>query len=77
VTWIRFKPGSVSDVEVTIVDMSGQHIETLEMKGAPASVSSEIPWRPTVGSGVYLARVQLTDDKGRVRTHLIKMAVIR
>ncbi|GMQ81466.1 MAG: hypothetical protein BMS9Abin05_0898 [Rhodothermia bacterium] len=77
ITWIRFKPGSVSDVKVTIVDMAGQHITTLEMKSAPAGVSSEIPWRPTVGSGVYLARVKLTDDKGRVRTHLIKMAVIR
>ncbi|TDI69759.1 MAG: T9SS type A sorting domain-containing protein [Bacteroidetes bacterium] len=77
VTWIRFRPGSVSDVEITIVDMTGQHVETLEMKNAPAGVSSEIPWRPTVGSGVYLARVQLTDGSGRVRTHLIKMAVIR
>lgn len=77
VTWIRFKPDSISDVEITIVDMTGQHIETLEMKGAPAAVSSEIQWWPSVGSGVYLARVQLTDDGGRVRTHLIKMAVIR
>lgn len=77
VTWIRFKPRERSDVEITIVDMAGRLIETLELSGAPGGMSSEIQWHPTVGSGIYLARIRATGASGRSDTHLIKLAIVR
>ncbi len=77
VTWIRFKPRERCDVEITIVDTAGRLIDTLELSGAPGGVSSEILWRPAVGSGVYLARIRATGASGRSDTHLIKLAIVR
>lgn len=77
VTHIRFSVLEVSDVRVTIVDMFGAMIDEFEMLGVRANVPSEVEWRTSVGSGIYLVRVRATSASGRQDSRLFKMAIIR
>ncbi len=76
-TWIRFLATETCDVRITIVDMAGTLIETLERRGVRGGVATEIPWTTSAGSGIYLARVTATTASGASDTRLIKMAIIR
>ncbi len=77
VTHIRFSVLEASDVRVTIVDMFGAMIDEFEMVRVRANVPSEVEWRTSAGSGIYLVRVRATSVSGRKDSRLIKMAIIR
>jgi hypothetical protein len=77
VTHIRFSVLEVSDVRVTIVDMFGAMIDEFEIQGVRANIPSEVEWRTSAGSGIYLVRVRATSASGRKDSRLFKMAIIR
>ena len=77
-THIRFMTAETADVTVTIIDTVGQLVEKFDSVTSIGGLPTEIVWNTSVGSGIYIARVQARSvGSGRSDTRLIKMAVVR
>ncbi len=75
-TFLRLMTSQDATIEITIADMAGTVVHEAVLAvhgGSPA----EYQWQAAVESGLYFARIQARDAKGRTDAQLIRMAVIR
>lgn len=77
VTYLRVATAEPSFVTMTIIDLAGNLVHSLNAEVPTAVAPVEIEWRPTVASGVYFVRVQAETVAGRSGSKLYSIAVIR
>ncbi len=75
----RFRVLATEDctISISIVDMSGSPIDTIEPSVVRAGTPTEIAWSTEAGSGLYFARVRGRTATGREEATLVKLAIIR
>jgi hypothetical protein len=49
----------------------------MDLGSVPAGGVAEVVWTPSVGSGIYMVRVEATGAAGRTDSHMYKLAIIR
>ncbi len=76
-TFFRITPAVDVDIEIAIIDNAGERVDTIRPGPLPAQVPTDIEWTTDASSGLYYARVEATDARGRSETTLVKLAVIR
>ncbi len=76
-TRFRVLVSSPGDIQIKIVDMSGNLVDVLERSGVVGGIPVEIPWKTSAGSGVYFARITVHAANGASETTLVKLAVIK
>ena len=76
-TRLRIATVEPSTVKVSIIDMAGNLVHSLEGEASLARVPVEFEWRPDVESGVYFARVEAETAAGRQGTRLYSIAIVR
>jgi len=77
-THIRFMTAEDALVTVTIIDGAGSLIKKFDAVPTISNVPTEVLWDTSVGSGLYIARVQAKSVQGKKGdTRLIKMAIVR
>ncbi|MEQ9104048.1 MAG: T9SS type A sorting domain-containing protein [Rhodothermales bacterium] len=77
VTRLRAGVTEQADVRMQVVDLAGRIVETMDLGTLPAGGVAEVVWTPSVGSGIYMVRVEATGAAGRTDTHMYKLAIIR
>jgi flagellar hook assembly protein FlgD len=77
VTRLRAGVSEHADVRLQVVDLAGRVVETMDLGSVPAGGVAEVVWTPSVGSGIYMVRVEATGAAGRTDSHMYKLAIIR
>lgn len=77
VTRLRVGVSERAEVRMNVADLAGRVVDSVDLGVVPAGGAAEAVWTPSVGSGIYLVRVEAVGAAGRTDTYLYKLAIIR
>ncbi|MFK7847019.1 MAG: T9SS type A sorting domain-containing protein, partial [Rhodothermales bacterium] len=76
-THFRLFPSQDARVTITIIDVAGALIDTIEVENVRGETSTDILWQTDAASGLYFARVEAVAGDGTSETKLIRIAIVR